>query len=316
MKKRLKHQPPFIQLIILGSITVGFFFLSIILVSPLIIKLYGVSFESFATIDYTKPGMIGLMKLLQTILSVVIFLFPALAFALLADTRPLHFIGFRKPVPASFYLVAIVTILASVPIVAWIGELNQHIHLPAKLKGLENWIRTSESDANELVKKLLEMKSKADLVLMVFILGVVPAVVEEVFFRGVLQRIFIQITRRPWTGIILTAVIFSAVHGQFLGFFPRAVLGLILGALFWFSGSIWPGIFAHFINNAMQIVFVFLNPKFADVEPNFSAVIVTVSAIALTGLLWWMVKHSQTSYAEVYDNDDDFMIGTKDQYIA
>ncbi|MEO6931174.1 MAG: CPBP family intramembrane glutamic endopeptidase [Chitinophagaceae bacterium] len=194
--------------------------------------------------------------------------------------------------------------------------MNQHIHFSGAFKNLETQIRQAEIQATELEKHVLAMKNPGELVLMVIIMGVIPGFVEEIFFRGVMQRVFIEITGRPWVGIIITAVIFSAVHGQFLGFFPRAMLGVILGALFWFSGSIWPNILAHVIFNGVQIILVYYNPKFADGNPNFSSAVLGLSAIAVTAIFWWMVKSSQTTYEEIYDTDDDFMIGRKDQYTS
>ena len=160
------------------------------------------------------------------------------------------------------------------------------------------------------------MKSINDLITMLVILAILPAIAEEVFFRGVLQRLFIQITRRPWIGIIITAMIFSALHGQFLGFIPRLVLGIVLGALYWYSGSIYPGMIAHFLNNAVQVILVYYSPQFLDKDPNFAAGLIAGSTIIVIGLTWWMKKISQTTYAEVYDTDDDFHIGPRDQYIA
>jgi membrane protease YdiL (CAAX protease family) len=128
--------------------------------------------------------------------------------------------------------------------------------------------------------------------------------------------LFIQITTRPWLGILITATIFSALHGQFLGFVPRLILGIVLGALYWFSGSIYPGIIAHFLNNAVQVVLIYVSPQFLETEPNFAAGIIAGSTFIVCALTWWMIKVSQTSYTEVYDTEDDFHIGPRDEYIA
>ncbi len=125
---------------------------------------------------------------------------------------------------------------------------------------------------------------------------------------------FILLTKRPWLGIIFTAVLFSVLHG-FLGFFPRLALGIILGALYWYSGSIWPGLLVHFLNNALQVLLVYYNPQFAEKDPNFSVLLITASTFLVVALTWWMNKISHTRFAEVYDTDD-FHIGPRDQYIA
>ena len=83
------------------------------------------------------------------------------------------------------------------------------------------------------------MKGPKDLLIMIFLVGMLPAIGEELFFRGILQKLFIQIFKKAWPGIIFTAFLFSAIHMQFMGFFPRMALGIILGALYWYSGSLY-----------------------------------------------------------------------------
>lgn len=312
MKNYLKYQPPWVQLISFVSFTMIFAFIVSLLIPPVILNAYGLEFSDLS--DYSNPHVVSAIKILQTILSITLFLIPSLLFSQLSDARPLHYIGFRKPMPMYFLIIAVIVMLSAFPMVAWLGDLNQHMHLPKGFKGMENWIRKAENESNMMLRHLLEMNSPKDLLAMLITLAVIPAMVEEFFFRGVLQRLLIQILKRPWAGIILTGMIFSAIHGQFLGFLPRAALGIILGALFWYSGSLWPGILAHFVNNALQIIVVYFNPGTADQDPNFSVGLITVSIFVVAALVWWMRKISQTTYAEVYDTDDDFNIGRRDQY--
>jgi membrane protease YdiL (CAAX protease family) len=237
-----------------------------------------------------------------------------MVFGYLSDKKPLHYLGFKKPVPATSVVIGFIIIMAAFPMVAWLSDVNHNMHLPDTMQSTEKLLREAETRSNNLIKSFLVMKSPLDLVLSILLLAALPAFAEELFFRGVLQRLFIQITRSPWTGIIFTGILFSALHGQFLGFIPRMVLGIVLGALYWYSGSLWPGILAHFLNNAVQIVMVYYNPDFVDKEPGFSVGLVAGSTIAVIALTWHLRKISQTSYAEVYDTDDDFDIGSRDQY--
>ena len=100
----------------------------------------------------------------------------------------------------------------------------------------------------------LIMESPADLLLNLFVIGFIAALSEEVFFRGALQRVLIEWTGSVHKGVWIAAVIFSAIHLQFYGFFPRMVLGAMLGYMFVWSGSLWIPIFAHFINNAVGVL--------------------------------------------------------------
>src|SRR4051812_18773258 len=79
---------------------------------------------------------------------------------------------------------------------------------------------------------------------------------EELVFRGILQRMVIQKTQNQWMGFVLPAAFFSGIHFHFYGFFPRLFLGILLGAIYWYSGSLWVAILAHFLYDAAIIVVV------------------------------------------------------------
>lgn len=92
------------------------------------------------------------------------------------------------------------------------------------------------------------------------IIALIPAVGEELTFRGVLQQ---GLSRRmnPHVAIILAAAIFSFIHFQFYGFLPRMFLGILLGYMFYVSGSLWTSILMHFVNNGTAVVLYYLNDK-------------------------------------------------------
>ena len=113
------------------------------------------------------------------------------------------------------------------------------------------------------------MKKPADLVLPVILVGALPAIGEELFFRGILQKLFIQIFKSAWPGIIFTGFLFSAIHMQFMGFLPRMALGIILGALYWYSGSIYISMLGHFVFNTINILLIYF--KVADLDSNSSS---------------------------------------------
>jgi len=103
--------------------------------------------------------------------------------------------------------------------VAWLSVVNQKLVQNFLGKTAQNWIEKGESDVSGTLQNILSMNSPKDLLVSILLVGVLAAVGEELFFRGILQRIFIQIFKSPWWGIIVTAAIFSAIHGQFLGLF-------------------------------------------------------------------------------------------------
>jgi len=78
------------------------------------------------------------------------------------------------------------------------------------------------------------------------------------FFRRVIQKKLKNILRNPHIAILITSFIFSAIHMQFFGFLPRFFLGMVLGYLFYYSGNLWMSVIAHFINNALAILLMYL----------------------------------------------------------
>jgi membrane protease YdiL (CAAX protease family) len=99
-------------------------------------------------------------------------------------------------------------------------------------------------------------------------------------------------------------VVFSALHLQFQGFLPRMFLGVILGALYWYSGSLWTSILAHFVNNAIQVIAVSYSPKYVNDNPSVPVLYALISGVAVFAILWGYKKYSHVSYAKVYEMDE------------
>ena len=76
-----------------------------------------------------------------------------------------------------------------------------------------------------------------------------------------IQKALIKLFKNAHVAIIVTAFIFSAFHGDFFGFFPRFILGIMLGYMFWMSGSIFPSMLMHFVNNAAIVMLYYLNTR-------------------------------------------------------
>jgi hypothetical protein len=148
------------------------------------------------------------------------------------------------------------------PFAQTIYWINQQLPLP-------NWMREMEESANALVKILLQMDSPAELLLNLLTVGVVAAVGEELVFRGLVQNQLQKIFRQPVVAIWVTAIVFSAIHMQFVGFLPRMVLGAGLGYLAYWSRSLWLPIVVHFLFNSMQVIaYYFLGDKAGQFAPD------------------------------------------------
>jgi CAAX protease family protein len=294
MNKYLKISSPRSQLALFLVLTGGAWILAIIVSSIVLIARQGIPAAGHASDILSDPRYTGLLKFLQAISTVIIFGLPAYLFARFTyRSRNLYFLGFRKAEKNSFYLLAVAILLVSFPMEGWLGELNQGIPLPG-------WMLRMENDASEQISVFLRGASPLDILLNVFIIAALPAVCEEACFRGVLQRILIRSFKNPWAGIIVTAAFFSAFHMQFQGFLPRMFLGILLGAVYWYSGSLWASILAHFVTNAVQVVAASFYPKMITENPSVPVYAALLSMVIVVGLLSVMRRQSKVTYAGVY----------------
>src|SRR5690606_4161563 len=239
MSNQLRIPSPWTQLgIFLGLFGTGFVVTSIVMI------LYSVATGNPIVAEGETD--VATLKTLQGISSVTIFLLPSLAFALIVFWgNYARNLGFNKVYDNRLYLFATAIIVLGFPFLYLLSEINSLVPLP-------QWMIEMEERTAEQLMEFLKVENFGDILINLLIIAVLPAICEEVCFRGALQPILIRITKNPVTGIILASIIFSALHLQFQGFLPRFYLGVVLGMLYWYSGSLWPSILAHFINNGVQ----------------------------------------------------------------
>lgn len=195
----------------------------------------------------------------QTLSHIGLFIVPALVFALLVGRRPLLYLKVsRRPLWMSVLISALIMI-AALPLVNYLMEVNLRLSLPSFLGGLEEWMRQAEESAGEVTRMFLEVATWQGLLFNLFMIAVIPALGEEFIFRGIVLKVFRQWTGNAHLAVWISALLFSAMHMQFFGFLPRLLLGLVLGYLFVWSRSLWVPIFAHFFNNAAAVIFYFLH---------------------------------------------------------
>jgi len=295
-----KEYSPWSQLGIFLALLGGAWIFTVMIGGAILVARVGIS--DIRNPDVTDPRFTSAFKLVQAISSVLLFGIPAYVYArLMRRDKPLRLLGLRPATLPVFYALGVLLLLLSFPLEGWLGQLNKNIPLP---KGLIDM----EKSADKQIAAFLKASSVMDIVINVFIIALLPAIFEEVCFRGALQRILIQLFKSPWTGIIVTGAFFSAFHMQFQGFLPRMFLGILLGAVYWYSGSLWPSILAHFFTNATQVIAVTFYPKMIEEDPSVPFYWALLSLAIVVGLLSVLRRRSTTSYAEVYarNTTDDY----------
>ncbi|HEX2628090.1 MAG TPA: CPBP family intramembrane glutamic endopeptidase [Chitinophagaceae bacterium] len=309
MKGLLKAKSATSQLVtLLGVVLVSSFVIGA-LGSTIVSIVTHVSLEDItkmATAKVIEPRMIPVIRGLQVVQFFALFLVPCIICSYLFSERPARHLGLKPPHTAAFIFAGILLMIIAYPFSGLLGELNRIIPLPASW---ETWITEKETDAAKSMKAMLGGQNIQTLITNLVVIAGLAAVGEELLLRGMVQRIFTRMFKSPWAGIIISAVLFSALHMQFKGFLPRVALGMILGAVYWYSGSLWVAILAHFFYDAALILLVYFNPSLLEQDTvmddqKLSLVVMGIISLVLTaGLMRWMILKSKTRYEEVYDEE-------------
>lgn len=248
--------------------------------------------------NLSDPVVVEGMKLIQLCSAIGVFVAPPIIYGLISTSKWSVELGLKSPSKSLNYLLVILLMLASAPFISWITAINAEMVLPDFLSGLEFWMREQEESAAELINAFLQFDGIGSLIYMLIIVAVVPAVGEELLFRGVIQKSFIQWLKNPHWGIWITAILFSALHMQFFGFLPRMLLGVVFGYVFYWSGSLWIPIIGHFINNASVVLMSYWMPELMNDEVLFEGnpyayVYYLISVVLSLGLILWFRRLNQ-----------------------
>jgi len=229
----------------------GLFFLLIfvsvilhtILAFCLIAVLPSTSIEFIWNQELSNQSSVNTLKLFQLISSIGLFIAPTLLYSYLTGFD----FKFRILIRQSVIIVLAIMMLIT-PFIALLLEWNMQIPLPQYLSHFDQ-------NSEAIIRAFLKMSTFWDLFYTLIVLAIIPAIGEELLFRGYLQQKISVWLKNYHVGILITAFLFSVMHLDIYGVLPRFVLGVLLGYFFYWSGSVWLPILAHFVNNAQAVVF-------------------------------------------------------------
>ena len=213
------------------------------------LSVLGGSSTSFTSKD------VSFLRYLLVVQDISILIIPSIILLNLLEKRKhgIKSLGLQLPSLSDAGLVLLLT-FCLFPITSFTGELNSAVHLPTWLSGIEDWMIQKEKNADNLIDSLVNSGGLWVMILNIITIAMIPAISEELLFRGVLQKILGRLFRSANVGIWVTAIIFSTVHFQFFGFVPRLILGLAFGYLYFWGGTLWLPVTAHFVNNAFPVI--------------------------------------------------------------
>ena len=196
------------------------------------------------------------LKWLQFLQTCGTFLLPPIVCACIWDAshRPFAWLKLDKSADWKVFALAIVIMICAIPAINLLADLNSRVDLPESLDFIEEKMRSMEEAAAALTAQFLQADNFGTLLVNIGLLALLPALAEELSFRGTLQ----QILGNRHVAIWVTAFIFSAVHMQFYGFVPRMLLGAMFGYLFAWTGSLWVPIVMHFTNNGLAVIVYYI----------------------------------------------------------
>lgn len=197
-------------------------------------------------------------------------------------------------VPLLLSVGAMFTIL---PFIIVLFKFNYSIELPIWLSEVESYFKESEEHAQHLTNALLSFGGTKDLIVAILIMAIIPGIVEEVFFRGIVQMQLQDILRNNHYAILMSALLFSCFHFQFYGFIPRMVFGAVFGYIFMWSGNIWYSCAAHVMNNLIAVLGGYLlGPQIVNAENmNVMLIVLLFPSVAVTALIILQLKRTQST---------------------
>lgn len=199
--------------------------------------------------DLTQPEMLPVLRIMQVLQAIGFLILPS-AFLIYLRKDNIFITPTRQR-----FMLSIVLVMVATPLINFLADWNAHLPIPG---GFGDWIVTKEDNVAALTERFLRMPTLTHLISNIFMIAVLPAVAEELLFRGIVQRLLTNWNCNAHLAVWAAAILFSAIHVQFLGFVPRVLMGAGLGYLFLWSGNLWYPIIAHFSNNALAVVLSYL----------------------------------------------------------
>ncbi|WPU94459.1 CPBP family intramembrane glutamic endopeptidase [Mucilaginibacter sabulilitoris] len=261
--EQYKAQPtqthPSIQIIILVAGTIFALIVFGLLAAGIIWAIYGTQtvtdVMSFNTANKNTLSGLWILQIVSTTLP--LFVVPVLFARFIVHDTP-KYLKTNFQFPSILLLLVFAIMLFSSPVMEVLTNINQKLTLPDSLKAVEDAMRAMEQQAQKATTVMLTMNSVGSMLWAVFVVGLLTAIAEEFLFRGCLQTIFIKWTKNTHAAIWITAILFSTFHMEFFSFLPRVALGVFFGYFVAWSGSVWTGVWAHFLNNGSAVVITYL----------------------------------------------------------
>jgi membrane protease YdiL (CAAX protease family) len=281
-----KQIHPALQFLILIGLLLGMIGAGQIMAGVIITVKYGQDvLIDLANAKLSSAHVQSALWITQTVGTTIPILITPIIFSYAIVREPDDYLKNNTHFPTVLLFLIFLIMLFAFPVIEFLGNLNQKFPISKAL-------RDYESEVEKMSESMLQMSTFWAMIFNLLFIGLLTAIIEEVLFRGAMQTIFIRWLKNKHVAIWLVAILFSAFHLEFSGFIPRMFLGLLFGYFTVWSGSIWPAIWAHFVNNGTIVMLTYMaQQKMINIDPNdqhsFNGVIYIISGVIMIVLLYF-----------------------------
>jgi membrane protease YdiL (CAAX protease family) len=312
LQRKLTTAEILLQFVSFCAIALGLYFIGSILALLIAIIPLGLQMKDLANLDYEHLGnkVVTALKIMNAVSMIIAF--GASAFIIPKVTfraEPFKFLRIHKSTKLKLVFLVVAVFVSTLPLMDLINNLNHAIVLPQAFESVETWIKNKEDYATQLTIALIKVNQPIDIWVNLIVIALIPAICEELFFRGLLQKSIFNWTGKIHLSILLTSIIFSAIHFQFYGFFPRMLLGMMFGYFVYWSGDLKLSMIAHFINNAFAFLGAYMiqmssgNVKLDD-QKEYPIYIYFISAITTALFTWMFYKNGPTLQMNEFNKEE------------
>jgi membrane protease YdiL (CAAX protease family) len=265
-----KQMHPAAQFFTLFGLLIGFLFAGTLIAIAIITASFGTeTLNQIMTMNISSQRTENALWILQLLGTTLPILIAPVIFSYAIMREPEKYLKTSFHFPWTLVAIVFLCMLASFPVIELLGNFNEKMVLPKFLDGVQKWMRDSEDEAQKVSDAMMQMKTLKSMIFDLLVIGLLTGIVEEFMFRGCLQTILMRWSKNQHAAVWITAILFSAFHMEFFGFLPRLVLGVLFGYFTVWSGSVWPAVWAHFVNNGTDVVLTYLaQHKMINLDPN------------------------------------------------
>jgi len=278
-------------LLLVGFVMLGLVvgnLLGLIVSLPLFGADYQAMIEAFAN-PTANPESRRALLIVQACSSLFGFVLSPLAFYVFIEKKRVGELLSSKGIDPTLMLLVGGVVISFMVVNSVVIEWNMNLDLGIFSSAFEEWASAKEAQLKELTEYLTRFDNIGGLLVGILVIAVLPALGEEIVFRGLAQPMFHRLFNNPHAGIWVAAFLFSFIHLQFYGFFPRFLLGALFGYIYYWSGNLWYPIFAHFVNNGFTLVMLYMyqqqvtdmNVEDTESVPIYSALLALLATVTI-----------------------------------